>query len=206
MKYTTLPMKPGRYIDRAGDAWTLKENSGWECKLLYNGGSRTEAEKWLPFTDAPDDDKPTSTDDKMQRIDNVDDLKPGDLVHFHDDPRGYPFLFRLGGNYIHVALQWSGAPLWLCNALANDVMVDIEYFDHAERPKPSWPEPEGLTPRLYLGADGKRYKYTPDGKYDASPWMYQVGYKNFWQSAEWLATNRPEALPLREFTAPEEQA
>lgn len=206
MKYTTLPTKPGRYLDREGDAWTLYADRGWiQVGSITAVGSGC-ARHYLPFTDAPEDDKPTTAGDKMQRIDNVDDLKPGDLVYFRDDTRGYPFLVREHGHYIRVALCGRGIPLWLCNALSGDVVVDVKYFDHAERPKPSWPEPEGLTPRLYLGADGKRYAYVPDTEDDAEPWWYQVDCGTDWTYDEWLVEHRPEALPLREFTAPEEGA
>ena len=205
MKYTTLPTKPGRYIDRTGDELGLTEDLKWYHCRSMTPAPRLAVADWLPFTDAPDEGKPKDVDDKTQRIDSVDDLKNGDIVYFHDDPTGYPFM-TYRHCYIRVNLQRSSAPLWLCNALSGDVKVDKSFFDHAERPKPSWPEPEGTKMRMYLGADGELYIYAPLVLSHQAPWLYADDGHYVWGRSTTLAMKRPEALPLREFTTPEEQA
>lgn len=200
MKYTTLPTKPGRYSDRNGDEWTLTEDLKWCYCMSSDPASRSTAEDWLPFTDAP-----TSTDDKVQRIENIKDIKVGDRVYFRNDPNAYKLMNLDRKNYLCVSLRLGGGPAWLCEELPDYMLIDNSFFDHAERPKPSWPEPEGTIPRMYLGADGNRYIYTPCGVVGIASWTYINDGYYAWSDAATLAKKRPEALPLREFTAPEEE-
>lgn len=211
MKYTTLPTKPGLYIDRRGDDWELTEDLEWYHYINSRPSPRPAVEKWLPFTDAPKDDEPTPPEDKARRIEYVSDIEAGDLVYFRDDPHGYQLIDADFEDCLRVSLDGSDAPSWLRGTFPDGVIVRASFFDHAERPTPSWPEPEGSQLRMYLGSDGKRYIYVPIDDRDEAPWLYVVD-KNYtwstcaWSSAEDLARKHPEALPLRELTTPEEES
>ena len=129
------------------------------------------------------------------RINNIQDVHVGDMLFVKGRSDG----FRV------TCVRPVGVDNPFCYGTA---YVSMDRFVYAERTveEPEWPEPEGLTPHLYLGADGKRYAYVPDTEDDTAPWRYQVDCETDWTCAEWLVEHRPEALPLREFTAPEEEA
>ena len=208
MKYTTLPTKPGRYIDSRGDDWELTEDLEWYHYMNSRPSPRPAVEKWLPFTDAPNDDEPTPSEDKVQYIEDIKDIKEGDLVYFHDDPHGYRLIDAGCEDCLRVSLGGSDAPSWLRDIFHDVVLVRASFFDHATREveEPEWPHPSDLELHVYLGADGAKYLYMPNGESDRFPWVRFPTFDNFrWWSADGLTRDHPEVLPLKELKLVQEE-
>ena len=71
-------------------------------------------------------------------------------------------------------------------------------FDHATREveEQEWPDPHDLRFHVYLGADGRRYIYSPADETDTEPWLIESYFA--YRSRREMEADHRDALPLTE--------
>ena len=130
----------------------------------------------------------------MRKIITITDpmqVKAGDKAYF----KGCGFVFDV----IDVNADDKDSPIVVYNPLSGfPYPVFSSRFDHATREveEPKWPDPHDLKLHVYLGADGVRYIYNPDGERDIAPWSIEG--KSTFHSRESMKADHRDALPLTE--------